>query len=224
MKRKSSDGGIVVFASGRGTNFRAICAAAKSGALPARVSALVSNVRGSGARDIAREFGVPAIEAPHEGHTRSSHEAAVLKALEGVSFEWIVLAGYMRLMTPEFVGRFWDAKLGAARIVNIHPSLLPAFPGKDGYAQALRYGVRVTGVTVHLVGAGLDDGPVVAQATLDVRDGDTEASLSERGLRLEHELYPATLARLLAEPWRLSTGSVGAGRPRVVFGGAGGGG
>lgn len=179
---------IVVFASGRGTNFRAICQAVRDEILPATVQALICNVEGAGAIAVAKEFDIPAVVVPNSGLMRSSHEEQIVKALSRFRFEWIVLAGYMRLFTPEFVRRF--------KMVNIHPSLLPSFPGKDAYAQALRHGVKITGATVHLVGAGMDDGRILAQAVLEIRDGDTEDSLTSRGLKLEHQLYVETLKRL----------------------------
>jgi phosphoribosylglycinamide formyltransferase-1 len=208
---------IVVFASGKGTNFRALCEAATSDRLSARIEALVCDVPGAGAVEIAREFKIPAIEVSHRGLSRSEHEAAVIKALSKHRSDWIVLAGYMRLFTPEFVARFQDAKTGVSRMVNIHPSLLPAFAGKDGYGQALRHGVKVTGCTVHLVGAGLDDGPIIAQRAFEIADDDTEERLRERGLKLEHELYVETLQRLMTENWRLVNDATGTGRARVVF-------
>ena len=208
---------IVVFASGKGTNFRALCEAAQSSRLSVRIVGLVTNVSDAGAATIAREFGVPVIDVPHAGLKREAHEQAVLHALEGVKHEWAVLAGYMRLFTPAFIRKYYDEKLKCARVVNIHPSLLPAFAGADGYAQALRYGVKLTGATVHLVGDGLDDGPIVAQRAIDVRDDDTESLLVSRGLKVEHELYVETLQKLLTSSWRLVSGNEPNGRLRVLF-------
>lgn len=208
---------IVVFASGKGTNFRAICEAAQSSKLSARVTALVTNVSGAGAASVASEFGVPVIEVPNLGLKRDEHEQALFKALQGVKHEWIVLAGYMRLFSAAFIAKYHDDKLKCARVVNIHPSLLPAFTGTNAYAQALRYGVKTTGVTVHLVGEGLDDGPIVAQRALEVRDDDSEELLSARGLKIEHELYIESLQKLFTRPWRLTPGAFADGRPRVLF-------
>lgn len=208
---------IVVFASGRGTNFRAFCETSRAGKLSVEIVGLVTNVRGAGAVEVAREFDVPVIEVAHAGLTREAHETAILEKLSRFKFDWVVLAGYMRLFTPSFIEKFIDKRRGAARIVNIHPSLLPAFPGKNGYAQAIAYGVKVTGATVHLVGAGLDDGPIVAQRVLEVRDDDTEESLSKRGIALEHELYSSALEKLLTKTWRVTDGGGSHGRPRVCF-------
>lgn len=217
MSHPTEPASIVVLASGRGSNFRALCEAAARGRLPAKIGALVTNVCGVGACDVAREFGVPVIEVPHAGLKRAEHEHKLFDALARLKFDWLVLAGYMRLFTPSFIDRFYDQTRQASRVVNIHPSLLPAFPGVDGYGQALRYGVKYAGATVHLVGAGLDDGPIVAQRVVEVRDDDTEETLRERGLAVEHELYAAALKDLIARPWRIGHGKLEGGRPRVVF-------
>lgn len=217
MNSGAPQASIVVFASGRGSNFRALCEAQKRGELPVKIEALVTNVCGAGACEIARAHGVRVIEVAHAGLKRAAHEEAVSKALSAVRADWLVLAGYMRLFTPAFIERYFDKRIGAARIVNIHPSLLPSFAGTDGYAQALRYGVKVTGVTVHLVGAGLDDGPIVAQRALEVRDDDTQESLMKRGLEIEHSLYVQALRDLVTKPWSIQTGRLDGGRPRVVF-------
>ncbi|MEW6057304.1 MAG: phosphoribosylglycinamide formyltransferase [Bdellovibrionota bacterium] len=210
---------VFVFASGRGSNFEALCQAVHAGKLNADIRALVSNTDGCGATEIARMFKVPVIAVSHKGCGREQHEKKILEALPQAERPWIVLAGYMRLLTKEFIERFWDSELGVSRIVNIHPSLLPAFPGTSGYRQALEYGVKVTGATVHLVTTGLDDGPVVLQRSFEVRDDDTLEALLKRGLAVEHELYSEALYKLFNHSWRLSRGSEGAGRPRVVFGG-----
>ena len=121
----------------------------------------------------------------------------MLAALRGAGVEWICLAGYMRLLSPGFIAAF------PHRIVNIHPSLLPAFPGLDAQRQALAHGVKVSGCTVHLVDEGLDSGPIVVQRTVPVRDGDTPSTLAARILEQEHLAYPEALRRLLTEPWRV---------------------
>ncbi len=122
----------------------------------------------------------------------------MLAALEAAGVEWVCLAGYMRLLSPAFITRFRQ------RILNIHPSLLPAFPGLDAQRQAVEYGVRVSGCTVHLVDEGLDSGPIVVQRAVEVADGDTPESLAARILEEEHRAYPEALRRLLGEPWRLA--------------------
>lgn len=216
-ERKAGRKAVVVLASGRGSNFRSLCEARARGRLPADIKALLTNVEGAGACDVAREFGIPVVTVPSKGLGREEHEQRVLAELARLEFDWIVLAGYMRLFSESFIRRFWDERLQAARILNVHPSLLPAFPGKDGYAQALSHGVKLTGATVHLVGAGLDDGPIVAQATLAVRDDDTVATLERRGLEVEHALYAEALRELVELPWAVKPHPEAGGRPRVVF-------
>jgi phosphoribosylglycinamide formyltransferase 1 len=154
----------------------------------------------------ARELGLPAVAVPHKGEPdRRAHEEKVIAALREAGAEWVCLAGYMRLLSPDFVTAF------RRRILNIHPSLLPAFPGLDAQGQALAHGVKVSGCTVHLVDEGLDSGPIVVQRTVPVLDGDTAAALSARILEAEHQAYPEALRRLLTEPWTI------AGR-RLTFG------
>jgi phosphoribosylglycinamide formyltransferase 1 len=201
---------VGVLLSGRGSNFLALHAAMARGdagtLIPAQIAVVVSNIAGAGGLEKARELGLPAVALPHHAAPdRRTHEAQVDAALRATGVEWVCLAGYMRLLSPEFVAA-WPR-----RILNIHPSLLPAFPGLDAQAQALAHGVRVSGCTVHLVDAGLDSGPIVVQRTVPVLDGDTPRSLSARILEQEHRAYPEALRRLLTEPWRV------AGR-RLIFG------
>jgi phosphoribosylglycinamide formyltransferase-1 len=146
----------------------------------------------------ARELGLPALALPHRAEPdRAAHEGKVIAALREAGVEWVCLAGYMRRLSPVFVAAF------PGRILNIHPSLLPAFPGLDAQRQALEHGVRVSGCTVHLVDEGLDSGPIVVQRTVPVLDGDTPETLAARILEQEHLAYPDALRRLLTEPWRL---------------------
>jgi len=168
---------------------------------------VVSNVADAAGLARARELGLPVAAIPHRGEPdRRAHEEKAVAALRGAGAEWICLAGYMRRLSPELVAAF------PRRILNIHPSLLPAFPGLDAQAQALAHGVKVSGCTVHLVDEGLDSGPIVVQRTVPVLDGDTPESLAARILEEEHRAYPEALRRLLTEPWRIE------GR-RLVFGG-----
>jgi phosphoribosylglycinamide formyltransferase-1 len=136
---------------------------------------------------------------------RERHEARILAALEEAGAEWVCLAGYMRLLSPALLQRY------RSRVLNVHPSLLPSFPGLNAQAQALEYGVKVSGCTVHLVDAGLDSGPIVLQRAVPVLEHDSTESLAERILEQEHEAYVEALERLLREEWRI------VGR-RVVFG------
>jgi phosphoribosylglycinamide formyltransferase 1 len=159
---------------------------------------VLSNVAGAQGLARAIELGLRAEAIPHRGEPgRRAHEEKVLAALRGAGVEWICLAGYMRLLSPEFVA------LWPRRILNIHPSLLPAFPGLDAQAQALAHGVKVSGCTVHLVDEGLDSGPIVVQRTVPVLDGDTPGTLAAHILEEEHKAYPEALRRLLTEPWHV---------------------
>lgn len=187
-----------ILLSGRGSNFLAIHRAIEQGGIPAQIVAVVSNVAEAPGLAKARELGLAAHAVPHGGfEDRESHEAAVIEILSAAGAEWICLAGYMRLLSPGFIAAY------PRRIVNIHPSLLPAFPGLRAHHQALEHGVKVSGCTVHLVDEGLDSGPIVVQCTVAVKEDDTEETLSARILEQEHRAYPEALARLLTEPWEL---------------------
>jgi len=187
-----------VLLSGRGSNFLALQAAISRGELPAEIALVVSNVAEAPGLARARELGLPVAALPHRGEPdRASHERRVLAALVEAQVEWVCLAGYMRLLSPAFVAAYPE------RMVNIHPSLLPAFPGLDAQRQALEHGVRVSGCTVHLVDAGLDSGPIVVQRAVPVREADTEETLAARILEAEHQAYPEALRRLLTESWEV---------------------
>jgi phosphoribosylglycinamide formyltransferase-1 len=189
---------VAILLSGRGSNFLALHAAIERGEVPARIVLVLSNVAAAPGLSVARELGIPALAIPHRAEpSRRAHEEKVVAALRQAGAEWVCLAGYMRLLSPDFVAAF------PRRMLNIHPSLLPAFPGLDAQAQALAHGVKVSGCTVHLVDEGLDSGPIVIQRTVPVLDGDTEAALSVRILEQEHRAYPEALRRLLTEPWRI---------------------
>jgi phosphoribosylglycinamide formyltransferase-1 len=195
-----------VLLSGRGSNFLALHDAVLRGELPAEIALVASNVAAAPGLDRARERGLPALAVPHRGEPdRASHEAKLIAALRGAGVDWVCLAGYMRLLSPDFVAAF------PRRILNVHPSLLPVFPGIDAQAQALEHGVKVSGCTVHLVDEGLDSGPIVVQRTVAVLDGDTPDSLAARILEQEHVAYPEALRGLLTRPWEIR------GR-RLVFG------
>jgi len=190
---------IAVMASGKGSNLRAILEAARRGECPARVRLVISDREDAGALAIAREAGVPEVAwlNPRDCADRSAFDAACAERIEQAGCEWIVLAGYMRILSEPFVRRF------SGRIVNIHPALLPAFPGAHAVRDALEYGVKVTGVTVHLVNEVLDGGPILAQEAVPVREDDTEATLHRRIHAVEHRLYPQTLARMIREGFRI---------------------
>jgi phosphoribosylglycinamide formyltransferase-1 len=200
---------LAVLLSGRGSNFLALQAAVERGELPAEIVLVLSDVETAPGLAAARRLGLPAVAVPSRGEpSRRDHEERVLAALGAARPDWICLAGYMRLLSPGFVAR-WPR-----RILNVHPSLLPAFPGLDAQRQALAHGVKVSGCTVHLVDEGLDSGPIVVQRAVEVAEDDDAAALAVRILEQEHLAYPEALGRLLREPWRVD------GR-RLVFGGAG---
>ncbi len=186
---------IGVLLSGRGSNFLALQAAIERGELPARIVLVLSNIEDAPGLAKARGLGIPA-EAV-QGQPRPVQEEKVLESLRRAEVDWVCLAGYMRLLSPAFVSAF------PRRIVNIHPSLLPAFPGLDAQEQALAHGVKVSGCTVHLVDEGLDSGPIIVQRTVPVLDGDTPRILAARILEQEHLAYPEALRLLLSQPWRI---------------------
>jgi phosphoribosylglycinamide formyltransferase-1 len=178
--------GILV--SGSGTNLQAVIDAVESGRLHAKIGVVVSNVATAKALDRARAASIPTVVVDHKAFpNREAFDAAVVEVLRSHGTKCVVLAGFMRLITRVLLDAF------PHRVVNIHPALLPAFPGTHAQAQALAYGVRVTGCTVHLVDVGMDTGPILAQATVPVLDNDDEATLRERILVKEHELLPAVL-------------------------------
>jgi phosphoribosylglycinamide formyltransferase-1 len=196
--------------SGRGSNFAALADAIDAGKLQARIAVVVSNVAKAPGLEHARARGIPALVLPHRDYaSRDAYDRALVAALRPYDIRLVCLAGFMRLLGPAFCQAF------ARRIVNIHPSLLPAFPGVDAQAQALRHGVKVSGATVHFVTPELDAGPIVMQVTVPVEDDDTPETLSARILVQEHRVYPEAVRRLLTEEWRID------GR-RVIFSRAGG--
>jgi phosphoribosylglycinamide formyltransferase-1 len=192
---------IAVFASGRGTNFQAIADAIDAGTLSARISVLLSDRVEARAVELARSRGLRAVTVPPvPGLGREHHEERVLAALaEGPDQpRFIVLAGYMRILSAAFLERFRSEK-GYARVVNIHPSLLPAFPGRDSYARAFEHGSQLTGVTVHLVEPEVDAGPILAQEAFSIADCRSTGEVERRGLAIENRLYPRTLSWVLPE-------------------------
>jgi len=199
-----------VLASGSGTNLQAVLDAIARGHLDARVAVVIANKPGAGAIERARAAGVPAVLIDHTEHPdRRAFDAAVVAELRARGVEWVVLAGFMRLLTDVLLGAF------PMRVVNVHPALLPAFPGVHAQRQALHYGVCIAGCTVHLVDGGTDTGPIVAQAAVPVLPDDDEETLRLRILAQEHELLPRVLqwiaeGRVRVEPARAETG-----RPRV---------
>jgi len=182
-----------VLASGGGTNLQALLDACASRRIDAEVALVVSNLPGAGALERAARAGVASACLPSKGVTdRGLYDQAVVARLRQASVDLVCLAGYMRIVTPAFLQAFGPSSgsRGCPRVVNVHPALLPSFPGLHGPRQALEAGVKVAGCTVHFVDEGTDTGPVIAQAAVPVLDGDTEATLAERILEQEHRLYP----------------------------------
>ena len=197
VKPGSHDGAskprVAILISGRGSNMTALIEAAKVEGFPAEIAVVISNRAEAAGLVLASAEGIPTvtIESKPFGKDRSAFEAALQSALEAHGIELICLGGFMRLFTAEFVQRWYG------RMLNIHPSLLPSFPGLDPHAQALNAGVKVSGATVHFVTPETDAGPIVMQGVVAVRDDDTPEALSARILAIEHRIYPKAL-RLLA--------------------------
>lgn len=185
---------IAVLASGRGSNLAAIAAAIQAGALDAVIALVVCNVEGAGVIARAHDLHIPCRVIPHRAFPggRAAHDAAVADAIEASGARWIIMAGWMRIATDALLDRF------PSRILNLHPSLLPAFRGRDPQQQALDAGVRITGCTVHIVTADLDAGPIVAQAAVVVDPQDNIETLSTKIQAAEHLLYPRTIQALIS--------------------------
>jgi phosphoribosylglycinamide formyltransferase 1 len=197
---------IGVLASGRGSNLLALLEHERRGRFKnAHIVCTIADVAGAKALDIAREHGIAAHEIlPKQFGGKTPYEAEVVRVLESHNVEFVCLAGYMRIVGPTLLTRF------SQRMLNIHPSLLPSFPGLEAQRQAVDYGVRMSGCTVHLVDAGMDTGPIVAQRAVPVLPSDTPDSLAARILEQEHELYAEALALVTECTWHLQ------GR-RVIF-------
>jgi phosphoribosylglycinamide formyltransferase-1 len=196
---------LAVLLSGRGSNFLAIHAAIARGDLDAEIVCVISNRPDAPGIVRARDLGLSAHVVDHRRYpTREQHEEDVLRLIAEAEADFIVLAGYMRLLSPAFVAAY------PHRILNIHPSLLPAFPGVEAQAQAVAYGVKVSGCTVHFVDENLDAGPIIVQRAVPVRDDDTVEMLSARILEQEHAAYVEALVALSTRSWRID------GR-RVIF-------
>jgi phosphoribosylglycinamide formyltransferase-1 len=185
-----------VLASGGGTNLQALLDACAARRIDAEVALVLSNLPGAGALERAGRAGVASACLPSKGVAdRAAYDEAAVARLDQARVDLVCLAGYMRLVTPGFLRAFGPsaASRGCPRVVNIHPALLPSFPGLHAARQALAAGVKVSGCTVHFVDEGTDTGPVIAQAAVPVLDGDTEATLAARILEQEHRLYPQAI-------------------------------
>jgi len=188
--------GILI--SGRGSNMLAIGEAIGAGRLHATIAVVVSSRPGAPGLERAAAAGIPtAVVAPRDHASREACDRAIVAVLRAHDVDLVCLAGYMRLITPAFVEAFPDA------ILNVHPSLLPSFPGLDAQHQAWTHGVKVSGATVHFVTAELDAGPIVLQAAVPVEDADTAETLSARILVEEHRIYPEAIARIVGGGWRI---------------------
>lgn len=201
--------GILV--SGSGTNLQAILDAVASGKLSAKIGVVLSNIATAKALDRAKGAGVDTAVVDHKAYpSREAFDAAVVEVLRAKGVEYVVLAGFMRLVTPVLLDAFKH------RVVNIHPALLPAFPGVNAQKQALAYGVRVTGATVHFVDAGMDTGPIISQVAVPILDTDTEETLRARILEQEHVLLVETLQLIAEGRVEVVQPSEPGARPRVV--------
>ncbi len=189
---------IGILLSGRGSNFIAIAEAIRQRRLPgAEIAVVLSNLPNAAGLEVARSLGLPALAIPSAGRKRAEHDAEMIAALHNHRVDMVCLAGYMRIISPEFVHAFPN------RILNIHPSLLPAFPGLDVQAQALEYGAKVAGCTVHFVDEAVDHGAIILQRVVPVLDEDTPESLSARILVEEHIAYTEAIARVLSGEYHL---------------------
>lgn len=189
---------IVILISGRGSNMQAIVQRCAEQRWPARVAAVIANRPEAQGLAFAHEHGIATAVVDHKAHaSREAFDAALAAAIDAHAPDLVVLAGFMRILGAAFVQRY------QGRLLNIHPSLLPAFPGLHAQRQALLHGVKVTGATVHFVEAELDAGPIVRQAAVAVRDEDTEETLAARILAEEHRIYPEAIEAVLGGGWRV---------------------
>jgi phosphoribosylglycinamide formyltransferase-1 len=188
---------IGILISGRGSNMLALIDACNRQVVQAEVGLVISNIETAAGLVKARERGLETLFISHKGRPREDHDREVADAFNQQGINLICLAGYMRLVSSELIGTFKD------RILNIHPSLLPAFPGMDAQRQALEYGAKISGCTVHLVDEELDHGPIILQRSVPVLDDDTVETLSARILEQEHIAYPEAVARVLSTGFRV---------------------
>jgi phosphoribosylglycinamide formyltransferase-1 len=194
---------IVILISGRGSNMQAMLKVAAAEHWPAQIAAVISNQPNAAGLDVARAAGIATAAINHRDYPdREQFDAALAELIDQHSPDLIVLAGFMRILTPGFVNRFFG------RLIDIHPSLLPSFPGLRTHQQAIDAGVKVHGATVHFVTAELDHGPIISQATVPVLDDDTEDTLAARVLEQEHRIYPQAVRDLMSDTLKLVDGRV----------------
>jgi phosphoribosylglycinamide formyltransferase 1 len=189
---------IGILISGRGSNMLAIADAVADGRIPnARIALVVSNIETAAGLEMARQRGIETLFFSHRNQTREEYDRVIAAQFQARSVDLVCLAGYMRLLSSFFIREFEN------RVLNIHPSLLPAFPGLEAQRQALEYGVKFTGCTVHLVDEELDHGPIIKQTVVPVLPDDTLESLSQRILVEEHKLYPEAISQVLGGKFRI---------------------
>lgn len=188
---------IGILLSGRGSNFEAIARNTACGKIPAQIALVVSNREQAPGLEIARNMGLNTLCVPSKGKNREAYDQELVAALKYARVDLVCLAGFMRMLSPVFIRAF------PGRILNIHPALLPAFPGVDAQKQALDYGVKFTGCTVHIVDEGMDTGPIVLQAVVPVLDSDTVETLSARILKEEHRIYSEAICLMLEDRLRI---------------------
>ena len=188
---------IGILLSGRGSNFEAIARNVQAGKIAAEIAIVISNKESAGGLDIARQLGIQAICIPSKGKEREAFEQELVAALRDAQVDLVCLAGFMRVLTPYFIRAF------QGRILNIHPALLPSFPGVEAQKQALDYGAKFAGCTVHFVDEGVDTGAVVCQAAVPIHDDDTVETLSARILKEEHRIYTEATNLVLGDKIRI---------------------
>lgn len=205
---------IVILISGRGSNMRSLVQACEAQAWNAKIAAVISNRPDAAGLEFAREYGIATRVVNHrEFATRAAFDAALAEVVSSYTPDIVALAGFMRILGPAFVQRF------AGRLVNIHPSLLPAFTGLHTHRRAIEAGCKLAGATVHFVTTELDHGPIIAQAVVRVLPGDTEETLAQRVLEREHELYPLAVGWSVRDLLRIDNGrvSVSTGEPQLLI-------
>jgi len=185
-----------ILLSGRGSNFEAIARNVQAGKIPAEIAVVISNKPEAFGLARAKEMGLAARSIPSKGKEREAFDREVVAVLREFEVDLVCLAGFMRILSPYFVREF------PRRILNIHPALLPSFPGEDAQRQALEHGVKFTGCTVHVVDEGTDTGPIVCQAVVPIEDSDTVETLADRILREEHHIYSEAICLLLEDKVR----------------------
>lgn len=185
---------IAVFASGSGTNFQAMIDASQNGELDAEIALLVCDKPNAFAIERAKQHGIEVLQfMPKNFESKQAFERVILQQLQALNIEWVILAGYMRLIGETLLEAY------EGRIVNIHPSLLPSFPGKNAIEQAYEAKVKVTGVTIHFVDSGMDTGPIIAQAPIFIEENETIEEVRTKIQRVEHQLYPQVIQKIINE-------------------------